>query len=261
MTSILSVQFLVLVGILIFLPQKSEEWNRKKLDGITLYFHAEKEDVVQDISNFSIKGKSKIQEFFGKQFKDSIAIYIHSNRAELDKIWQSDWNYPEFKSECWMVASGIAKKVDILSPNQWEKEACEHSYSDKNATFLLVTHELIHSYHGQVNKSPDFSDVEGIDWFVEGLAVYASGQLTPDRKSPIKQFIENNKSPKKLDDFWKGKYKYGLSGSMVQFIDQTYGRQNIIELLPMNNIKDILSHLKISESELIENWENSFKNE
>jgi hypothetical protein len=126
---------------------------------------------------------------------------------------------PEFKSECQMVASGIATKLDVISPKMWDTEACEHYYSDNQKTQRLITHELVHVYHGQWNQSPDFSNVEGIDWFVEGLATYASGQCDEQRIADVKKAITENKVPSSLDNFWTGKNKYGLSGSVVQFID------------------------------------------
>ncbi|MFZ4520792.1 MAG: hypothetical protein ACOYNC_03750 [Bacteroidales bacterium] len=49
-------------------------------------------------------------------------------------------------------------------------ESCEHVYSEKLKTQQIITHELVNVYHGQLNAGPDFSDVSGIDWFVEGLA-------------------------------------------------------------------------------------------
>jgi hypothetical protein len=39
--------------------------------------------------------------------------------------WQKDWNEPRFKSECWMVASGVASKLDVISPKSWDKQACD----------------------------------------------------------------------------------------------------------------------------------------
>src|SRR6187551_2042138 len=110
------------------------------------------------------------RQFFKSPFKNRFQLFIHPNRQSLDSSWQKDWNMPAFKSECWMVASGIATRLDVISPRRWDKEACEHVYAETKKTQLLITHELIHVYHGQLNTSPDFSNVDGIDWFVEGLA-------------------------------------------------------------------------------------------
>ena len=65
----------------------------------------------------------------------------------------------------------------------------------------------MHVYHAQLNSSPDFSDTEGIDWFVEGLATYTSGQCGSSRIKEIKKAIAENKIPETLDSFWKGNLK------------------------------------------------------
>jgi hypothetical protein len=148
----------------------------------------------------------------------------------------------------------VSNKLDIISPVQWEKESCEHSYSDKTKTQQLVTHELIHVYHGQQNTSPDFSNTERIDWFVEGLAGYASGQLDSSVIATIRELVVKNEIPASLDDFWKGRHRYGLSGTVVLFIDRVYGRAKLKSLLPLNKKEDILSALATSEEQLLADW-------
>jgi len=154
-----------------------------------------------------------------------------------------------------MVASGIAGKLDMISPVLWEKEACEHDYSDTTNTQQLISHELVHVYHGQANKSPDFSNVEGIDWFVEGLATFASGQCDSKRIAMVKAAVNAGNVPKSLDNFWIGKLKYGLSGSMVMFIENKYGKTRLTELLPLTKKSEMLSSLQITEPGLLKEWE------
>ncbi len=153
-----------------------------------------------------------------------------------------------------MVASGVASKLDMLSPKLWDKEACEHIYSETKKTQQLITHELVHVYHGQLNVSPDFSNVEGIDWFIEGLATFASGQCDSLRIAEVKKANTNNKIPESLANFWTGNIKYGLSGSVVMFIDYKYGRTKLKELLSLNKKTEILSVLKTTELELLNEW-------
>jgi hypothetical protein len=107
------------------------------------------------------KGAQSTEQFFGAPFKKNFGVFVYPTRNDLDSQWQKDWNMPQFKSECWMVASGVAAKLDMISPAVWSKEACEHSYADTVKTQRLITHELVHVYHGQSNASPDFSDVTG----------------------------------------------------------------------------------------------------
>src|SRR5205807_2498533 len=133
-------------------------------------------------------------------------------------------------------------------------ESCEHKYADKTNTQKLITHELVHVYHGQLNASEDFSDTENIDWFVEGLATYVSGQLDESRVKEIKNAISNNSVPSTLDKFWTGKLKYALSGSVVMYLDKKYGRGKLIELLAYNKKQQILNLLSTTETDLLSGW-------
>ena len=161
---------------------------------------------------------------------------------------------PDFKSECWMVAGGVASKLDLISPKNWDKEACEHVYADSSKTQNLITHELFHVYHGQLNPSPDFSETCDIDWFVEGFATFASGQCDSLRIADVKNAIAENNIPDSLSKFWSGKLRYGLSGSVVMFLDAKYGRKKLLELLKFNRKAELLAALGISEDELLKEW-------
>ena len=229
-------------------------WITEKHKGFNLLYTSSDQNNKEEYLKFVENGQVSVKGFFNSSYNKQFDIYIHPNRHSLDSTWRKDWNMPDFKSECWMVASGTATKLDMISPRRWDNEACEHVYSETRKTQQLITHELIHVYHGQQNASSDFSNVEGLDWFVEGLATYASGQCDSSRISEIKKAISENKTPKGLSDFWTGKLKYGLSGSVVMFIDNKYGRTKLIELLPFNKKSDLLSTLKTTEPELLVEW-------
>ena len=197
-------------------------------------------------------------EFFHQPFPNKFDVYIFPNRTTLDKQWQKDWGDSSFHSECWMIASGVAHRLDLLSPNAWTKQACEHNANDVDEIRKVIWHELTHVYQGQYNPDHNFSYIEKLDWLVEGLATYASGQLDEKRLQKIKQLGIENKIPTTLDNFWKGQEKYGLSGSMVAFIDKKYGRNKLFELLKQTNKEGTLKLLDISEIELITDWKKSF---
>jgi len=227
------------------------EWIIKKYQNYSLYYTKADENNTNEFSKFIDNGIASVKVFFTAPYKKSFKVYVHPNRVSLDSQWRKDWNMPDFKSECWMVASGAANKLDIISPKLWDKESCEHNYADKIKTQQLITHELVHVFHGQLNASPDFSDATGIDWFVEGLATYASGQCDSARIAKVKKAIAENKIPVSLDKFWTGKLKYGLSGSVVMFIDHKYGRSKLKALLSFNKNTEILAALNITEPALL----------
>ncbi len=153
-----------------------------------------------------------------------------------------------------MVASGVAGRLDLLSPATWDTASCEHSSRAEVETQRIITHELVHVYHGQHNPSPDFSDVTGLDWFVEGLATYASGQCDSAKMTQVRSALVSNELPQSLEKFWTGKWRYGLSGSTVMFIDRKHGRTMIISLLKCTKLPELLGSLRVSEKEFVESW-------
>lgn len=222
--------------------------------GFTLHYTAADEPHKQEIINLIENGMTEVRRFFKVGFNNRFDVYIHPDRHSLDSAWQKDWGMPGFHSECWMVASGVATRLDMLSPAHWETQACEHKYADSVKTQRLITHELVHVFHGQHNASPDFSSTEGIDWFVEGLATFASGQCDQARLAEVKKAVAEDKIPAGLDDFWTGRMKYGLSGSMVLYIDKKYGRSKLKEMLRYNTKTALLTALKVTETALLEGW-------
>lgn len=245
---------LLFIFLLSARKEKDSYWLKEKHKACNLYYTSSDKKNIKKYYKLVQKGITSVNKFFSSSYDKKIDIYIHPNRKTLDSAWQKDWNMPDFKSECWMVASGVATKLDMISPKMWDKESCEHKYAETIKTQQLITHELFHVYHGQLNISPDFSSVEGVDWFVEGLATFASGQCDSLRIAGIKKALEENKIPQNLDHFWTGKLKYGLSGSVVMYIDSKYGRNKLKELLRFNKKSEILSALNSTEFEFLDGW-------
>jgi len=225
--------------------QYVSDWKKHTEKGYSLYYTASDEPAMESVVNF-----------FGGSYLHPFDVYIFPGRKMMDSVWRKDWGLPNFKSECWMVASGIGQKIDILSPARWKAESCEHDVDDQTETQHLITHELFHVYHGQINASHDFSDVDGIDWFVEGLATYGSGQCDQARVAAVKKGIADHTIPLNIEKFWTGNMKYGLSGTLVLYIDKIYGRDKLKSLLHYNKKSQILEALAVEESALLDGWKN-----
>jgi len=172
----------------------------------------------------------------------------------LTEVWRRDWNAPDFESECWMVASGTASKLSLLSPRTWKSEACEHNPDDARDTRLVVTHELVHVFHGQNNPNPNFDAMDDVGWFVEGLATYASGQLDGSKLAAAREAVEKGKAPDALENAWSGKYRYDVSGSIVKYIDLKFGRKTLLKMLKGTSEKELLGMLNVSETGLLVGW-------
>lgn len=232
----------------------SMNWISENQAGYSIYYTAMDAAEIPGYRMNLNQGMNRVQEFFQKPYKQHFDIYIHPDRASLDSTWQSDWGMPAFKSECWMVASGVASRLDIIAPQRWDSLACEHQSADTTAMNNLITHELMHVFHGQNNPSSDFSEVSGLDWFVEGLATYASGQCDSIRIMAVQEAIKQNEIPEHLADFWTGNLRYGLSGSVVMYLDAHYGREKLFQVLFCTELNSLLDMLGVDEETLLHDW-------
>lgn len=210
------------------------------------------DDVATQLSPLVREGVASVERWFGAPFARPFTITILPDRVAFDATLPAEWGME--KSECWMVASGVADGIRLLSPRVWKDEACEHDPADEIHVRNLIAHELVHVYHGQHNPSPDFVDVTGIDWFVEGLATLASGQLEEEHLLSARDALASGAGPKTLAKAWTGKYRYGVCGSLVAFVEREIGHARIGELLGATSGDELLGSIGMSEEELLERW-------
>jgi len=217
-----------------------------------LDFHAPAGDpyanAVRDDASASVK---QIQSFLGAPFPDPIHFQMVADRENFDAAVAKFGLSP---TQCWMVGVGTADLMVVLSPQAWAKQACEHDPNDLEATRLLVTHELIHVYHGQFNPARDFRGIDDLDWFIEGLAVFGSGQLTKDRLDQMQAAVSAGQVPTSLSKIWTGPNRYAFAGSLVRYVDQTWGRTTTVRLLKVRNSAEALTLLGTSEKSLLAGW-------
>lgn len=191
--------------------------------------------------------------FFGEPFSQPVTVTVAPDRASFTELLKAGWGFPE--TECWMVALGVADQVIILSPRVWREEACEHDPADAAHLADVVTHELVHAYHGQHNPTRDFTGLDAMGWFIEGVAVLAAGQLDRNRLARPEEAVREGAVPSTLEAAWGGKYRYGVSGSLVQFVDAKVGRDRLRELLAATDQAAILAAVGLAEPELLRSWE------
>jgi formylglycine-generating enzyme required for sulfatase activity len=215
--------------------------------------HAERDkDVAAALMLYIQEGLKKVERFFGQPFKQTFEVEVFPNRAAFDKYFLTRWKIP--KTEAWMVASGVADRMVILSPRVWKTEAVEHDPADTGHIRDLIAHELVHVYHGQYSPRPDFDGMDNIGWFVEGLAVYVSGQLERSHRTAAGEALKAGKAPTRLADAWSGRYRYGVSGSMAEFVHQRYGLAVVKKMLVVVSNEEALNLLNTTEGEFLEAW-------
>lgn len=246
-------QLLSTFALLLFIGL-TDPWQQVARNGYIYFYQSPDQQRNPEYQRLIATGMNNVRAFTGKPFPKPFDVFVHPTRASWDKKLQDAYQMPDFKSECWMVASGDGFQLNMISPATWDAAACEHATADTVGTRQLITHELFHVFHGQHNASPDFSELDGLDWLAEGFATYASGQLTPERLAGVKELAEKNSAPARLDDFWKGKHRYGLSGSVVAYLDARYGRDKLLQLLAFSKKAQVLEALNLDESKLLEGW-------
>ena len=193
-----------------------------------------------------------VEEWFGAKFAAPFTITLHPDRAAFDASFPPAWGIGH--TECWMVASGVAAGVQALSPRVWKLEACEHEPADARHVAELFAHELVHVYHGQHNRSPDFVDANGIDWFAEGLATLVSGQLAHEHTHDAREALAAGLGPKDLATAWSGRYRYGVCGSLVAFVEHECGRARVVAMLGAGSGEELMALAGMDERELLERW-------
>lgn len=204
-----------------------------------------------DMRSIFAEAHTMVTAFWGEPFPEQVNIVLAPDRANFDAGFPPAWG---FKSECWMVGMGVADLMLYLSPAAWSEEACEHDPEDAQHVLDIAAHELTHVYHGQLNPTRDFTGMEEIGWFVEGLAVVVAGQLDRDRYSDPVAAVDEGAIPGRLRNAWSGPHRYAVAGSITDYIDETYGRKVLYDLMSVTTEADLLSRLGVSEQELLDAW-------
>lgn len=232
-----------------------DPWSTVVVGPASLIYAPEDAGTAVQLAEFAEYGLVEVETFFGAPYAAPFDFRVFPNRKELDEWWANAWGIPDLETQCWMVGSGEAETLALLSPRAYGSDACEHDASNTERIQKLVTHELVHVYHLQLTPAESVELLEPIGWFVEGLAVYASGQLSSAHLNSARESIETGNAIERLEDGWSGSYRYGVSGSLVQYIDLTYGRDMTIRLVTATSEAEILDALGTSESELLSRWE------
>lgn len=220
--------------------------------GSTLRFVATDRETAGALRPRLEAGRRAVEAYFGAPFPERVSVTVAPDRAEFTAVLKAEWGVSE--TQCWMVGTGVADFLVLLSPRDWPAEACEHDPADSQHVQDIVTHELTHVYHGQRNPTRDFDGADEVGWFAEGLAVLVAGQLGRGRLSDPREAVRAGAAPTRLADAWSGRYRYGVSGSLVRYIEATWGRDAVRDLLPVTTQAQLLARLGVTEQELLDRW-------
>jgi hypothetical protein len=146
--------------------------------------------------------EERIAGFFGV-FPDTASVQIFPNRQEFSAALRDAWGLSE--TACWMVGGADDQVLFLLSPAVWGEEACDHDPRDDVHRRMLVAHEAVHVFHGQIDPSDDLGLLEDLGWFIEGLATYVSGQFDSAHRSRAREAVAKGLVPGRLGEAWSGR--------------------------------------------------------
>jgi hypothetical protein len=198
------------------------------------------------------RAQARVEAFFGAPFTDRVEVRLAADRKAFDALLAARWQMPA--TECWMVAAADATAMPVLDPRTWNAQACEHDGTSAAHVSSVLTHELVHAYHGQHNPKADLSLPDEMGWFAEGLAVFASGQLEDGHLADPREAVATGRAPAHLADAWSGKYRYGVSGTLVREAERIAGRPAIVRALGATTPEALLSELGTTEARLLASW-------
>lgn len=192
------------------------------------------------------------------EFSETVAVRILPDRKEFSAALREAWGLQD--TACWMVGGADDHVLYLLSPAVWGEEACDHDPGDDLHRRMLVAHEAVHVFHGQVNPGEDLGLLEDLGWFIEGLATYVSGQFDRSHAVRAREAVASSAAPERLDQAWSGPFRYGVAGSMVAFIDHHWGRQTLRDALMVTSQSALLNLLGTTEPAFLRDWKNWLRN-
>lgn len=217
-------------------------------NGVVVEFQAVDSAWAPIVHAEGVAGRENALRFFGSPLAGELRIAVFPDRAALTTHWRRLWGSAP---ECWMIASGDAAGVVLLSPGAWARDSCGHDGQNAVRRSRITFHEVVHVHHAQHNPAWGFT-AGMMSWLIEGLAVYASGQLDDEARSRVRAEALAGRGPTRLHEVVPAGYDF--AGSLVAFIDRRYGRAALLDLLDETHEAAVLQRLQTSEPELLAGW-------
>lgn len=232
----------------------TDVWQRQQDAGVSVEFRTDDAALSSAILDRAVYGKSAVEAFFGRPLQTPFVARIYPDRESLSSYWRSEWNQPNLQVQCWMIASANRDMLVVLSPRVWATQACGHDAASSSYVRAVVTHEIVHILHRRANPSATFVGQHDLWWFVEGAAVYASGQYDEATKARVRSLLANGYSPQTPQAAFEGSGGYDAAGSMAHYIDDRFGRATLSLILEAVTEADLFARLGTPRNEFLQNW-------
>lgn len=223
------------------------QWEHKEGDGFVVHWTTGQGEIGQVALEIMAELLPKMGRFYDVEMEEPVALYIYPSAAALQSIFDSEW--------IGGVATPSGNRLFLPAAN------ARTAVVDFRRQ---IPHELSHLYFAQLSRP---AGQQTTKWLDEGLAVYFEDPpnrgyapvLTTafEQKSTIPFELLCDQFPTQSAD--QILLAYAQSGSMINYIDQTFGRQAINELL--DGVEDglacghlVQNSLGISLEELQGRW-------
>src|SRR6476469_615310 len=100
--------YILVLAVAIMLISWAGPWINQSYKNYTIHYQVVDKKNKKEYIRLINKGIQSVEHFFGEPFKKKFDIYILPDRESFNEQWRNDYKDPGFKSECWMVASGVA---------------------------------------------------------------------------------------------------------------------------------------------------------
>jgi len=209
-------------------------WKKVNHDEKTIYYidKSETSSNISEISQKTIKGINQAKKYLGEEYLRPINIVTVDNFEEIEKILNKKTSGHAFPQNDLVVEiSGVSEtcheKFHVLSINKW------------GSTKSWLSEGAAVSCDGE--------------WWGTELHELANYLLENKKLIPINKLTKSNKSFLKENNL----FSYPQSGSMVQFIEEKYGREKLLHLWKSGDFQKSIGKSNIEfESE----WQKEIKN-
>ncbi|HEU0299994.1 MAG TPA: hypothetical protein VFR37_11080 [Longimicrobium sp.] len=232
-------------------PTDSDEWLRAVAPGVVLEYRAEDAQAAPAMLERIAGGRTVAAAFLGLAYTRDVTVRVHPTGDSFAEEWR---RVTGAAPQCWMIANGTAAGVVMLSPRVWSTAACGHDGTNAAYVQGVTTHELVHVLQHQHNADPVRLQREA-EWFEEGLAVLAAGQLDAPARAAVRQRVQAGFAPATLAEAWSGTpIPYAVGGSLVHYVDSVHGRAALHGLLAETTAAGLLARLDVSEAAFLDGW-------
>lgn len=232
-------------------PPEPGGWLRAGGSGAVLEYQAADAQGVPAMLEHVAVGRAAAGAFLGLVYTRDVTVRLHPTADSFADEWR---RVTGTAPQCWMIANGTADGVVMLSPRVWSTATCGHDGANAAYVQGVATHELVHVLHHQHNPDPVRLQREA-EWFEEGLAVLASGQLDAQARAAVRQRVQAGFAPATLAQAWAGTpIPYAVGGSLVDYVDAVHGRAALRGLLAQTSAASLLESLGVSEASFMGGW-------